>query len=154
MHPHTKGEKIKEIGTRNTRPTLCATSQPGSLASFFKNPWKCTAHARPPLTVRHLLHTAPTRQASRPVQKATLIARNGRIEAIGTSRKVPHAAQRVDVSGKTIIPGLISAHSHVSDASQLSLFARHRVPAVFSLGGDKEIAIRDQVRAEQQTPGC
>jgi imidazolonepropionase-like amidohydrolase len=86
------------------------------------------------------------------MQKATLLVRNGRIEAVGTSVKVPAGAQRIDASGKTIIPGLISAHSHVGDASQLGLFVRYGVTAVFSLGGDKEIEIRDQVRAEQQTP--
>jgi imidazolonepropionase-like amidohydrolase len=86
------------------------------------------------------------------IEKATLLVRNGRIESVGTSVKVPPGAQRVDVSGKTIIPGLISAHSHIGDASQLGLFARYGVTAVFSLGGDKEIEIRDQIRAEQQTP--
>ncbi|HYL39209.1 MAG TPA: amidohydrolase family protein [Bryobacteraceae bacterium] len=86
------------------------------------------------------------------VGKATLVVRNGRIEAVGTSVKVPAGAQRIDVSGKTIIPGLISVHSHVTDASQLGLFARYGVTAVLSLGGNQEIEIRDQVRAEQQTP--
>ena len=84
-------------------------------------------------------------------EKATLLVRNGRIEAIGASVKIPAGAERIDVAGKTIIPGLINGHGHVSDLGQLGLYARYGVTSVFSLGGDKEIAFRDQTRAEQQT---
>src|SRR5579871_3245851 len=86
------------------------------------------------------------------MQKASLVIQNGRIQAVGTSVKIPAGAQRIDASGKTIIPGLISAHSHVNESANLDTFARYGVTTVFSLGGDKEIQIRDQVRAEQQTP--
>jgi imidazolonepropionase-like amidohydrolase len=87
-----------------------------------------------------------------PIRKAILLVRNGRIEALGAAVKIPVGAERIDVTGKTIIPGLISGHSHVSDLSQLGLYARYGVTSVFSLGGDKEIELRDQTRAEQQTP--
>jgi imidazolonepropionase-like amidohydrolase len=86
------------------------------------------------------------------IHKATLLVRNGRIEAVGTSVKVPVGVERIDVSGKTIIPGLISGHSHVSSAPQLNLYARYGITTVMSLGGDNEIQIRDQVKQEQQTP--
>jgi imidazolonepropionase-like amidohydrolase len=86
-----------------------------------------------------------------PIEKATLLIRNGRIEAVGAAVKIPAGAQRIDVAGKTIIPGLISGHSHVNDLSQLGLYARYGVTSVLSLGGDKEIELRDQTRAEQQT---
>jgi len=87
-----------------------------------------------------------------PVEKATLLVRNGRIAAVGPSVKIPAGAERIDVSGKTIIPGLINGHGHVNDLGQLGLYARYGVTTVFSLGGDKEIELRDQTRAEQQTP--
>lgn len=87
-----------------------------------------------------------------PLEKATLLVRNGRIVAAGTAVKIPAGAQRIDVAGKTIIPGLISGHSHVSDLSQLGLYARYGVTTVFSLGGDREIELRDRTRAGQQTP--
>src|SRR5262245_10195326 len=50
-----------------------------------------------------------------PVDNATIVIRDGRIVAIGPSASitVPSGAEVVDYSGKTIIPGLISAHSHV-----------------------------------------
>ena len=85
------------------------------------------------------------------VEKATLLIKNGRIAAVGRSVKVPAGTRRIDVSGKTIIPGLINGHGHVSDMSQLGLYARYGVTTVFSLGGDKEISLRDQTRNEQQT---
>jgi imidazolonepropionase-like amidohydrolase len=50
-----------------------------------------------------------------PLENATIVIRDGRIAAIGPSAgtPVPSGAEIVDYSGKTIIPGLISAHSHV-----------------------------------------
>jgi imidazolonepropionase-like amidohydrolase len=86
------------------------------------------------------------------VENATILVRNGRIEAIGPSVKIPAGAQRIDVAGKTIIPGLINGHGHVNDLSQLGLYARYGVTSVFSLGGTRELEFRDQTRAQQQTP--
>ena len=50
------------------------------------------------------------------------------------------------------MPGLINAHGHVNDISQLGLYARYGVTTVFSLGGDREVEFRDQTRSQQQTP--
>src|SRR5688572_9569497 len=51
-----------------------------------------------------------------PMEQATIVISNGRIEAVGASStvKVPAAAVRVDMSGKTIVPGFINAHAHVN----------------------------------------
>jgi imidazolonepropionase-like amidohydrolase len=50
-----------------------------------------------------------------PIDNATIVIREGRIVAVGpsASTSAPNGAEVVDYSGKTIIPGLISAHSHV-----------------------------------------
>jgi len=71
------------------------------------------------------------------IEKGTIVVQDGKIAAIGPSNKVksPKGAQTIDVSGKTVTPGLINAHGHVSDvegkrtgaseesvARQLSLF--------------------------------
>jgi len=61
------------------------------------------------------------------MEKATILVKNGRIAAVGQSVKVPAGAQQIDVSGKTIIPGLINAHGHVNEMSQLGLYARYGV---------------------------
>ncbi len=51
------------------------------------------------------------------IEKGTIVVVDGRIAAVGPSNKVkaPKGAQILDVSGKTITPGLINAHGHVSD---------------------------------------
>jgi imidazolonepropionase-like amidohydrolase len=79
-----------------------------------------------------------------PIEKGTLLIRGGRIEAVGKRVKLPSGVTRVDATGKTIIPGLISAHSHVNNMSQLGLYLRDGITTVLSLGGDKEFALRSQ----------
>jgi len=90
-----------------------------------------------------------------------LVGSDGRIVATGRASdiEIPEAAQRVDVSGKFIVPGLINTHGHVGDTrglegghysrenvlDQLGLYARYGVTTVLSLGGDgpEGIAVRD-----------
>ena len=86
------------------------------------------------------------------MENATIVVRDGRIVSVGRVA-VPPGAQRIDLAGKTVIPGLINAHGHVGSLDQLALYARYGVTTVFSLGGDREIELRDKTRAEQQTAG-
>jgi imidazolonepropionase-like amidohydrolase len=88
-----------------------------------------------------------------PLRDATLLVRNGKVAAVGPKVKIPTGAQTIDASGKTVIPGLISAHSHVNRLEDLGVFARYGVTTVMSLGGPREIEFRDATRAEQQSPG-
>jgi len=46
------------------------------------------------------------------IEDAVLVATDGRIVAVGpaASTPVPEDAQRIDVAGKTLIPGLINTH--------------------------------------------
>src|SRR5262249_14668952 len=92
------------------------------------------------------------------VENAALIARDGRVEAVGPASEVktPAGAQTINLAGKFIIPGLISTHVHVSDVQglrppayteentlrQLGVFARYGVTSVFSLGGEEEPAFK------------
>src|SRR5256884_6513913 len=50
-----------------------------------------------------------------PNQDALVIIRNGHIETIARVNEipVPRSAERINLAGKTIIPGLIDAHAHV-----------------------------------------
>ena len=99
------------------------------------------------------------------VDNAVIIVRQGRIEAIGPASAVrpPAGARVVDLAGKFAMPGLISAHAHVSDVNgmqprayteanalrQLSVFARYGVTSVWSLGGEQAPAFK--IRDAQQT---
>lgn len=106
--------------------------------------------------------------AAAPIEDGVLIVRDGRIDAVGPTASVivPPGVTRVDVSGKTIIPGLINAHGHVNNVMdlqsgpefetranverQLGLYARAGVTSVFSLGDEPKAAF--EVRAGQDTP--
>jgi imidazolonepropionase-like amidohydrolase len=97
------------------------------------------------------------------VENAALIVREGKVEAVGPASKIkiPAGAQTINLAGKFIIPGLISAHVHVSDVQglrppaytaenalrQLGVFARYGVTTVLSLGGEKDPAFK--LRDEQ-----
>jgi len=100
------------------------------------------------------------------VENAALIVRDGRVEAVGPASEVkpPAGAQTINLTGKFIIPGLISTHVHISDVQglrppaytdentlrQLGVFARYGVTTVLSLGGEKEPAFK--ARLAQNTP--
>jgi imidazolonepropionase-like amidohydrolase len=88
-----------------------------------------------------------------PVANATILVRNGRIVAAGPSASVtiPSGAERVALDGKTVIPGLINAHGHVTDAERnLRTYAAYGVTTVFSLGDEPPAVFA--ARDAQSTP--
>src|SRR5215471_1365154 len=82
------------------------------------------------------------------IDRANIVVRDGRIVSVGPA--APAGAERIDLAGKTVIPGLVNAHGHVNSADQLDLYARYGVTTVFSLGGDREVDLRDRTRSGQQ----
>ena len=48
-----------------------------------------------------------------PLEGATIVISDGRIQAVGKTVAIPAGATRVDIAGKTIVPGLINAHGHL-----------------------------------------
>src|SRR5436853_7648430 len=72
------------------------------------------------------------------IENATLLIRNGRIEAVGRRVKIPAKAKRIDATGKTIMPGIINAHGHVNDPAQFWVYLRDGITTILSLGGAKE----------------
>ncbi len=110
---------------------------------------------------------------SDPIEDAVLLVREGKIEAIGPTETipVPGGAERIDVSGRTIIPGLIVTHAHVGEVkglerssenytkenvlSQLGLYSRYGVTTVVSLGGHMDpadMAPGFAIKDAQETP--
>ncbi|MGE3276334.1 MAG: amidohydrolase family protein [Vicinamibacterales bacterium] len=95
------------------------------------------------------------------LERATIVVRDGRIVAVGPDVPVPADATRVDVPGRTIMPGLVNAHGHVGNTvglesrpdgytranleRQLDTYAHYGVTTVFSLGDDDAagFALRD-----------
>ena len=98
-----------------------------------------------------------------PLEAATIVVADGRIQAVGAEGAVPvpERAARVDLAGKTVMPGLINAHAHLNNGdpslppldqvrSQLRLYARYGVTTVQSLGsdgagaGEANLAVRNE----------
>src|SRR5262245_44960565 len=101
------------------------------------------------------------------MENATIVVRDGKIAAVGpaASTAVPSGAERIEVKGATIMPGIVNAHGHLTGANgmgndpngytrdnlirQLNTYAGYGVTTVFSLGDDQEAAF--QLRNEQGT---
>ncbi|HEV2765409.1 MAG TPA: amidohydrolase family protein, partial [Pyrinomonadaceae bacterium] len=48
------------------------------------------------------------------IERGTILIENDRIKAVGARVQVPREARRIDMSGKTVVPGLIDVHAHMS----------------------------------------
>jgi imidazolonepropionase-like amidohydrolase len=106
-----------------------------------------------------------------PLLNAVLLVRDGRVVAAGPAAgvKVPKDAVRVELTGKTVMPGMINAHGHVGETvglragpelntrenvlRQLGLYARYGITTVFSLGGDAEAGFALRESADAPNPG-
>jgi len=92
----------------------------------------------------------------RVIENGTVIINGMTIAAVGpASTPVPANATRIDLKGKTILPGLVNAHGHVAATKglqsdtrqfytrdnllrQLRTYAMYGITTVFSLGDDDE----------------
>jgi hypothetical protein len=92
------------------------------------------------------------------LENATLVISNGRVDAVGgAGLKGPAGSTVIDLSGKTIVPGLMNAHGHVGAGDkklplhdqiveQLRIYARYGVTTVQTLGDDgiESVKVRDE----------
>jgi imidazolonepropionase-like amidohydrolase len=91
------------------------------------------------------------------LRNAVLVVRDGRIESVQPGGAVaPAGVKPVLLTGKYLLPGLISTHVHISDVDglraraytddntvrQLGVFARYGITTVLSLGGEQDPAFR------------
>jgi len=87
----------------------------------------------------------------RPIANATVVTRDGKILAVGPSKKikVPGDAQRVDVAGKFIIPGLWDMHAHYEQVEWGPIYLAAGVTTVRDVGNEFEFisAVRDAVNS-------
>ena len=103
-----------------------------------------------------------------PIEDSAFVVQDGKFTSVGRRGQVqaPEGAARVDLAGKTVMPGIIEAHAHLGYWKDLKLsgenftreqllqdlqrFAYHGVVAVHSMGADRrEVAwpLRDELRA-------
>ncbi|MBR7076069.1 MAG: amidohydrolase family protein, partial [Lachnospiraceae bacterium] len=53
-----------------------------------------------------------------PMPQCTILMEHEKFKEIGTDIPVPSGAMVMDLQGKTVIPGLIDAHVHISGSSR------------------------------------
>jgi len=105
--------------------------------------------------------------AGKVIEHGTVVVKDGLILEAGpaASVKVPEGASRVDLRGKTLMPGLVNGHGHLAAADglksgpeyytranlerQLGAYATYGITTVFALGDDRAEAFA--LRAEQAT---
>ena len=103
---------------------------------------------------------------SRAIENATLVLTGGKIRNVGPASriKMPGEAEVVDLTGKTVMPGIINLHGHVgmvkglsqdmanytreNAEAQLKTYAMYGVTTTTSMGTDAEVIldIRDEQR--------
>jgi imidazolonepropionase-like amidohydrolase len=144
---------LKSIRTATAAAGLCMLVSVSALAQ--------TAGAVTALTGARVIDGT----GAAPIEQATILIEKGRITQVGPQQSVqiPAGAARVDVTGKTIIPGLINSHGHVDLArtsnvppreqllTQLRMYAQYGVTAVVSLGDDGVEAVKLRDEQEQGT---
>ena len=71
------------------------------------------------------------------VEDQTVVIEGGRIVQIGDSKtvQVPAGAQRIDATGKYLIPGLVDAHVHLQSRVEFAVYLANGVTTVFNLDG-------------------
>lgn len=147
---------------RGSRLPLAAVWLAGMLAAAGASPQPALAQEQ---TVALTGARVVDGTGAAPIEAATVLMADGRIQAVGAASdvSVPAGATRVDVSGKTIIPGLINAHAHLNDGdpalplhdqllAQLRLYADYGVTTIHTLGDDgvESVRVRDaQARGER-----
>ena len=53
--------------------------------------------------------------AGRTLTDQTILVRGGKIVAVGSRIEIPAGAELIDLSGMTVLPGLIDCHTHLAD---------------------------------------
>ena len=88
-----------------------------------------------------------------PVTDATVVVRNGAIVAAGAraTTPIPRGARRIDVSGRTIMPGLWDMHTHVMQMEWAPVYLAAGVTTVRDMGNNLYFIVpfRDAVTAHR-----
>lgn len=95
-----------------------------------------------------LLEHARVFDGERIIERTSVLVRNGKIEAIGPHLRRPKGARVIDGSGRTLLPGLIDAHTHIRARQDLEQSLVFGVTTDLSMLMDLSLA--DEEKAEQR----
>ncbi|CUW48078.1 amidohydrolase family protein [Novacetimonas hansenii] len=148
---------------------LLATALTTSIAMTLIPGHGAAARARPVL-LEHACVIDGSGAAARP--DTSILIEDGRIISVGPQINAPRHARRIDMTGRTVLPALISDHSHVGQVSgttngtqnytraniltALRQYARYGVLTVTALGLNRS-PLFDELRREQhagRNPGA
>jgi len=145
-----------DLPLMNDRVRMCRVAPSLAVRTRFSlRVWVATLSIVPQLVAAQSLvlvnGNVYTGSDSQPRAEA-IVAVDGRITYVGTSgeaeRRAPTAAQRIDLQGRTILPGLTDSHAHLAGIGMREL--------TFNLEGAKSIAdlkARLKERVAQSRPG-
>jgi len=88
-----------------------------------------------------------------PIANATVVVQSGRIVDAGPSAStpVPSGARRIDVAGKTIVPGLWDNHAHLHQVEWIPTYFAAGVTSVRDMGSEWPllVAMRSAIRSSR-----
>jgi len=86
---------------------------PVELANLYPRERAFVVHAEPVIALTHA--TVIDGTGALPQRDVTLVMRDGRIAALGPSRRIdiPNGATVIDATGKTLLPGFVMVHEHM-----------------------------------------
>jgi imidazolonepropionase-like amidohydrolase len=82
------------------------------------------------------------------IDRTSVLVRNGKIDAIGPHLRPPKGTRVIDGSGRTLLPGLIDAHTHIRARRDLEQSLVFGVTTDLSMLMDLSLA--DEEKAEQR----
>ncbi|HTV51767.1 MAG TPA: amidohydrolase family protein, partial [Steroidobacteraceae bacterium] len=140
-------ESVRE-GFESLLPTLIASAGKDGMAALA-----ALGHSLPGIRAKRLALVGGTLidgTGAPPVRNATILLEGNRISAIGPSSRlaVPRDATRIDVHGKTILPGLWDMHAHFEQVEWGPVYLAAGVTTVRDCGNEFEFitAVRDAIR--------
>jgi imidazolonepropionase-like amidohydrolase len=74
-------------------------------------------------------------ESGRTLSNQVILVADGRIKAVGSSITIPEGAKVIDLSGMTVLPGLIDCHTHLADladAEPLMVLQRSAVETAYA----------------------
>lgn len=94
-----------------------------------------------------LIQNARVFDGDRVIPQASVLVRNGKIQKVGSHVRAPKNVRVVDGRGRTLIPGLIDAHTHIRSRRDLEQSAVFGVTTDISMLMDLQLATAE--KAEQ-----